>query len=651
MIRKWRLSNFKSILNKEYLDIDLGRITVIAGTNSSGKSAFIQSILMISQTLRSEVGSRAIILNGPLVRLGRFEDIKTFGSRKRAISVGWECDWFTEEPGGRRLRESSLGPIDCDMEFDSKGTQIDKEMSTDQPSIISYNIAFKPTYSSTKTVPATSIKIRRRRKRTMPSRGTPENVTQADNEYTVKLDKRSMRQLEDLFITDCEISSCRLRHFVPVILEVKCGSAESILQSITMIIKEELLGSSRPRFELQVDMQLLQEDWYGALVGEEGNIATRRFPRQVSDIQIPSDLVRMILKEIGEISPEYSKKVQARLSGKRLESSESIPAQDFKNALSVRARKKLKEEIGNHLVSEEFESKLAEAVPSTLDNKDTETIPVRMPFTVARATRSIQRMFASSIRYLGPLREDPRPAYPIGTNLDPQDIGLKGEFTAAVLESNKMTRVSFIHPKYIKDISGLDINEINTMANLGDSIVAWLEYLDIAKSVSTGERGMFGTYLNVTTSGTPRPHSLAHVGVGVSQVLPILVMCLLAGRGTVLVVEQPELHLHPRVQARLADFFLTMGLLGKQCIIETHSEHLMNRFRLSIAADNEDKLGSLFKMYFVDKSDGESIFNELVVNEYGAIENWPKGFFDEAQAASSEIMLAATRKHKKRAGD
>src|SRR5439155_17344326 len=70
MIERWRLSNFKSVY--EQVELPLAPLTVFAGANSSGKSTFIQSILLVAQTLTSQVHSRPVVLNGHIIRLGKF---------------------------------------------------------------------------------------------------------------------------------------------------------------------------------------------------------------------------------------------------------------------------------------------------------------------------------------------------------------------------------------------------------------------------------------------------------------------------------------------------------------------------------------------------------------------------------------------------
>src|ERR1022692_288517 len=88
MITKWKLFNFKSVKNETPLSF--GPLTIFAGPNSSGKSTCIQSVLLMCQTLRNQIGSRSVILNGVLTRLGQFSDLKSFGSDANQILIGCE---------------------------------------------------------------------------------------------------------------------------------------------------------------------------------------------------------------------------------------------------------------------------------------------------------------------------------------------------------------------------------------------------------------------------------------------------------------------------------------------------------------------------------------------------------------------------------
>jgi predicted ATPase len=121
-------------------------------------------------------------------------------------------------------------------------------------------------------------------------------------------------------------------------------------------------------------------------------------------------------------------------------------------------------------------------------------------------------------------------------------------------------------------------------------------------------------------------------------------MALLAPPGSVLIFEQPELHLHPRVQARLADFFVAIALSGKQCLLETHSEYLIHRLRRRIAEAPGDELEKLCKLYFVERNQGLTTCRPVEISRFGAIADWPKDFFDQAQEEVESIIEAASTK-------
>ena len=224
-------------------------------------------------------------------------------------------------------------------------------------------------------------------------------------------------------------------------------------------------------------------------------------------------------------------------------------------------------------------------------------------------------------------------------------MGLRGEQTAAVLELHKNRPIRYIPTSAF---AGEEVVPKTITRSLEAAVVDWLQYLGVAEGIQTQDKGKFGHELVVGVADGKRHHDLTHVGVGVSQVLPILVESLLAEPDTTLIFEQPELHLHPRVQTLLADFFLSMTQLGKQCVIETHSEYLVNRirFRTAAASPTNNPWLEAVKVYFVDRGADGSSFRKIAVNEFGAILDWPEGFFDQSQFEAEAILKAAMRKKK-----
>lgn len=137
----------------------------------------------------------------------------------------------------------------------------------------------------------------------------------------------------------------------------------------------------------------------------------------------------------------------------------------------------------------------------------------------------------------------------------------------------------------------------------------------------------------------PRRHSLADSGFGYSQVIPILVKTLLAESNSLVLIEQPELHLNPGLQVRLADFFVAMTRAGKQFLIETHSEHLVNAVRVHVAEDKAGQLERACRVYFFEPADRLRSW-EMNILADGALDAWPSGFMGEAARLSSRLLRA-----------
>jgi predicted ATPase len=275
-----------------------------------------------------------------------------------------------------------------------------------------------------------------------------------------------------------------------------------------------------------------------------------------------------------------------------------------------------------------------------------------LPRNIKASVKTLDYFFSTKVKYLGPLRDEPKALYPLAPSVDPSDIGLKGEYTAAVFDRYQKQLITYIPTKSFPDPKENNplLKSEKAVRTLKTAVLDWLSYLQIAEDLNTKDMGKLGHELKVKLTESDKEQDLMHVGVGVSQVLPILVVCLLADEDTTLIFEQPELHLHPFVQTRLADFFLSMSLLNRQCIIETHSEYLINRLRFRVASDKtlepQDSLNQNIKIYFTEKNGGISEYREVAVNKYGAIVDWPKGFFDQSQREAEEILRASMAKRK-----
>jgi hypothetical protein len=119
---------------------------------------------------------------------------------------------------------------------------------------------------------------------------------------------------------------------------------------------------------------------------------------------------------------------------------------------------------------------------------------------------------------------------------------------------------------------------------------------------------------------------LSNTGYGVSQILPIILQLAIGAPG-LLLIEQPEIHLHPSAQAVLANLLVEFANRGYQVFVETHSEHLILRLRALIARGEIGLHSSEVKLFHVEKDRAGSHLKPVEISETGALTGWPKGFF------------------------
>ena len=240
------------------------------------------------------------------------------------------------------------------------------------------------------------------------------------------------------------------------------------------------------------------------------------------------------------------------------------------------------------------------------------------PFFTCRA--AFEDLF-SGIRYLGPRREDPRRNYKWEES-HPTGVGQFGEKMVSALLSSRVR-----------------------LRSTDEQIMKWLQRLELIYSYdlnSTSNKEQDYEFIVQQYKDGPKV-GLTDVGFGVSQVLPLLTLCYYAPEGSVLILEQPEAHLHPKVQSELADVLIdVVRNRNVQIILESHSENLLLRLTRRIAEGQipaEDMV-----LYSCKINDGISEIEQLEMDEYGNISNWPQDFFGD----STGDLIKKTRAEIKR---
>jgi AAA ATPase domain len=250
------------------------------------------------------------------------------------------------------------------------------------------------------------------------------------------------------------------------------------------------------------------------------------------------------------------------------------------------------------------------------------------------------RSLIERIEYLGPMRADPLPFYPVE---EEPSIGLRGEGTIPYLLRRQHDPVRYAPSPVDK------IHE----APLLDAVNHWLHRMKVTSRLTIDPvESIAFTAAIQSMSATSKSVNLAQVGFGISQLLPVLVMGLKGPSDAWLLFEQPEIHLHPRLQGELGDFFLATARSGKNLMVETHSDHLVNRLRRRIAEDETGELAKMVQILFVHAGtpDNPSSYVEpLAIDEMGTIINCPPDFFSET-ADEAFAILDSRRKRAKKGG-
>jgi predicted ATPase len=270
-----------------------------------------------------------------------------------------------------------------------------------------------------------------------------------------------------------------------------------------------------------------------------------------------------------------------------------------------------------------------------------------MPFIVDTTNRFIRQTF-SSLEYLGPLRAPAQRYYSVQEDTRSSELDAAGEQLPFVLQNMASIAVMNVEPGKV----------VPKEQTLEKSLNAWLHYLrdgSYDSSTKNGElriKEIRGVLLEAELTSVlgREKHALADSGFGYSQVLPIIAKTLIASPGSTTLIEQPELHLNPALQVRLADFFIAMALAGKQVIVETHSEHLINALRTAAAEDATERIAPLISVYYLDSLGPKPDILKLEVQSDGTVPDWPPDFFGDALRLSTRLLKAQSAKRKARHG-
>ena len=528
MIKTIHLQNFKGF--KDTGKIDLKPLTVLCGTNSSGKSTIIQSILMLKQTFENQSPHRTLLLNGQFVHLGSFEDLihnKNPDNKVRIIfdivasEISKDKKFDTKIP-----LEFLLNDFNFDLSLDEEDDferllEIDfelglHELSTmGEPYIENYKIKAKSVYSSNQSFDGSEFEF-----------------SKSDDEYLVK-----WKKVRNYFYEDSNLK-------IPKnIKQYYCPKCKSNHYSHSNIGKKH---------------------YHYNYTNENQYISKASFVNLIPEIVIDDE------RKKGE-----------------------YPAKPY-----------------YHLIRPLF------------------------------SLRLIYQNIFEDIVYIGPLRKEPSRRYIYESEI--RDIGNHGENAPFILSVEGNDK---IEPYFFRQEKEGEWEQI-TNDTLQEGVNRWLNYMGISHECNIeSEKEIVRLYLPLPQDENVKV-TLADVGFGVSQILPILVEGLRIHSGQTLILEQPEIHLHPKLQMQLADFFISMILSGKKILLETHSDHIINRIVRRIIESEDDEIISKLNLLFFENSDEGSIPHQVQIDKNYGVVNWPKGFFDQSAEETETIILSGIKKRR-----
>jgi len=230
----------------------------------------------------------------------------------------------------------------------------------------------------------------------------------------------------------------------------------------------------------------------------------------------------------------------------------------------------------------------------------------------------------NNVKYLGPVRNSPKAYYERSNNTynrKNSPIGINGEYIAEYIDS--------IGRRGGPQIQYTDPEGKMQKETIHQAIDKWVKYVGIGENLKVNNISKIGYSLTLEVKG--RERDLTSVGVGVSQALPVIVALLTCEPRDIFLVEQPELHLHPDAQARLADFLITAR--PDVCVVaETHSDSILARIRRRVIENrkngNNGVTNKNIDIIFVKPTDNGSVGESIEMSDLGKLDRWPEGFLN-----------------------
>ncbi|MET7291262.1 DUF3696 domain-containing protein [Streptomyces griseoloalbus] len=215
-------------------------------------------------------------------------------------------------------------------------------------------------------------------------------------------------------------------------------------------------------------------------------------------------------------------------------------------------------------------------------------------------------------------------------------VGVQGQYTAQLLalHETRAVREPLLHPT---------TRNTHNVTTLRTQVETWAsDIIRPIKIMAQWPPGITASTIRFQEPGLlSEPIRPANMGFGFSYALPVIVAGLLTGPGDLLIVENPEAHLHPGGQSKLGRFLARVAGAGAQVIVETHSDHVLNGARLAVAEERSLRPEDAVVHYFGEEEAGSA---PIEFTAKGELTEWPRGFFDQIEQDLGRLARARRRR-------
>lgn len=212
-------------------------------------------------------------------------------------------------------------------------------------------------------------------------------------------------------------------------------------------------------------------------------------------------------------------------------------------------------------------------------------------------------------------------------------IGTQGEYTAYFLSLNEKKSIfnsKLSHPNVKMESKGF-LSDQEKSQDLINQVEAWMGEISPGTRITISPKPDVDLISMQYSYGDSKFYRATNVGFGISYTLPIITAVLASEPGTLILLENPEAHLHPKGQSKMGELLALAASCGVQIIIETHSDHVLNGIRLAVhdgKIESED-----VQLHYFERKEKEGMMVSKVtspkIDKNGRIDQWPDGFFDE----------------------